>query len=122
MSGFLRSADTSGCKVQLGVSAAVLSVHTELAVDGDSLARKSSTLRAVGRALRPNVRLCDRRLRWFTSGVPNSLLDGESLYRPKSVMRGVMAWSMRALPEVNLAGRLIWPSQLAYPLAPSTGP
>src|ERR1019366_1508055 len=57
----------------------------------DSLPRKSMVQRAPGRKFSPRVRLRKRRSRRLTCVLPNSLEEGESLYRAKRVAREEMA-------------------------------
>src|SRR5579864_5848898 len=66
-------------------------LQTECAEVTDWFTRKSTTASGPTRQSTPRVPLHDRKSRWFTCVLPNSLLEGESLYRPNSVMRRVSA-------------------------------
>src|SRR5687768_14239336 len=91
-------------------------LHRDSADACDRLTRKSRSVWALARIFRPTVALRERSARWFVDKVPNSFVDGESLYRPNKVTREPRAWSRRAPPVFNPAGRVPRPSHSGGPL------
>src|SRR5215472_1953106 len=80
-------------------------VHEESARLRQTLMRTSLLTCGVGMAVTPTVTLLVPSWKCSTCRKPDSVIDGERLYRPKRLTRSVSEWSIRRLAASSRDGR-----------------
>src|SRR5215471_6471037 len=80
-------------------------VHSASALVRQTVMRTSLVTCGVGMAVTPTVTLLVSRWKCSTCGKPDSVVDGERLYRPKRLARSVSEWSIRRLAASSRDGR-----------------